>query len=402
MKSTRSQQSGKLSKPRKPYPEFPLFPHQTKRWAKKIRGKMCYFGSWDKPQEALDKYLIQKDDLHAGRTPKVQTEGFTIRDLCNYFLGAKRIKADNQEISLRSFGDYYRACQHIVDQFGKTRLVDDLGPDDFREFRFTLGKRLGHVALKNEIQRVRTIFKYAFDCEKIAKPIRFGPDFKGASQLAIDREKMTRGPRLFNADQIQKMLGTANPLLRAMLLLACNCGYGNGDVSELPMKALDLGNGWVIFPRPKTAIPRRCPLWPETIDAIQKAIALRPSPKEPEDAGQVFLTRFGRRWITHKIREKEEAGEKRTAVVRDDSVSKEMTKLLTTLNFKKEGLNFYTLRHVFETIGGEARDQPAVDALMGHVDKSMARHYRESISDDRLRAVVNRIHNWLFHRSEEA
>jgi hypothetical protein len=32
------------SKPAKPCAEFPLFPHSTSRWAKKVRGRMRYFG----------------------------------------------------------------------------------------------------------------------------------------------------------------------------------------------------------------------------------------------------------------------------------------------------------------------------------------------------------------------
>src|SRR5262249_22184762 len=80
----------------------------------------------------------------------------------------------------------------------------------------------------------------------------------------------------------------------------------------------------------------------------------------------------------------------------DDSISKEFAKLLRQLGLKRPRLNFYSLRHIFETVAGESRDQVAVDYVMGHVDNSMAAHYRERIGDDRLKDVVDHVHDWLF------
>ena len=70
--------------------------------------------------------------------------------------------------------------------------------------------------------------------------------------------------------------------------------------------------------------------------------------------------------------------------------------------FCRRGHTFYALRHTFETIAGESRDQVAVDAIMGHSREDMASVYRERIGDDRLRAVAEHVRQWVLEKSMEA
>ena len=51
------------------------------------------------------------------------------------------------------------------------------------------------------------------------------------------------------------------------------------------------------FPRPKTEIERRIPLWPETVGALRVALPERPDAVEKAGAGLCFLTWAGGRWV---------------------------------------------------------------------------------------------------------
>lgn len=156
-----------VTKPQKPTPGFPLFPHASGKWAKKAGGKLHYFGRWADPDDALSSYTVwlaaaakilprtknvaktlpkdypryrhasgqlakkiqgkthyfgsdpeaalakwlkEKDDLLAGRQPS-NGEGRTVHQLANHFLTSKKRKVDSREMTARNLDDHKRICK---------------------------------------------------------------------------------------------------------------------------------------------------------------------------------------------------------------------------------------------------------------------------------------------------
>jgi integrase len=383
-KLPRPEQTGK---PAKPYPEYPLTAHPSGVWCKKIRGKLHYFGPWEDPDGALAKYLDQKDALHAGRTPRPDPEGLTVKDLANAFLNAQQEKVANGEQAARTWLDYKETCDVLVKELSKGRLVSDLAPEDWVALRRKMARRWGPYRLNNTMQRIRTVFRFANrnGLAKIDLDSLFGDRLQRVSKKTIRLHRAKQGAKLFTADEIRRLFDAAGTPMKAILLLGINCGFGNADCGNLPRTAVNLEQGMIDFPRPKTGIPRRCVLWPDTVEAIREALARRPEPKNEAHAGLVFVTQRGLSWS------------KDTA---DSPVTKATRKLLDSLGMNGHR-NFYCLRHTFRTVADESKDQPAVDFIMGHEVPHMSAVYRETISDVRLKAVADHVRAWLFPQSAQ-
>jgi integrase len=397
MSETNSTDPAAAAKPQKPRADFPLGPHPSGYWCKKIRGRVHYFGPrWHDAaggaaaaDAALNEYEEKKDALHAGRKPREDTDGLTVKELVNQFLNAKAELRDNGELSGLMWLDYKTATDCLVTSFGKGRLVADLDPDDFAALRKKLAKRWGFHRLSKTIQCVRSVFKYAYDEELVDRPVRFGSGFKRPSKKTMRLHRNAAGPKLFTAEEVRRLIGAAAQPLKAMILLGINCGYGNTDCGQLKRSDVDLDAGVIDYPRPKTGLARRCVLWTETVEALREALARRPKPKNHEDELLAFITRYGAPWSAGSG-----ADDKHQ---RSGPVPHTFAKLLHNLSINgRRGLGFYALRHTFRTVADEARDQPAADYIMGHESPHMSTVYRERISDERLKAVTDYVRAWLF------
>lgn len=362
------------TKPDKPSPDYPLFPHACGKWAKKIEGKLRYFGRWTDPRAALDEYLAYEAARKAVPASTLPPGRMTLEEACNHFLQAKKEARDRGELSPITFTEYLGTCKRFVEHVGRGSDIMSLEPAAFSGFKTMMSARRNVVGLGNEITRIRSLFKWLHEARILKEPMWFGPDFRKASAKARRKHRRLAGKKLFTAAEIRRLLDYSGVQMRAMILLGINAGFGPTDCATLPLDAL--AGDWLHYPRPKTEVDRDIPLWPETQAALAAVLDRRYEPL-PEAANMVFVQHDGRTWNTS-----------------GKPVCKSFRKIYQWAGLKRAG--FYWLRHTFETVGGGAKDQIAVNAIMGHTDSSMAAVYREEIEQERLLAVADHVRAWLF------
>jgi integrase len=344
-----------MQKPKKPFAEFPLFPHASKQWAKKIHGKLYYFGKWEDPDAAYQRYL---DEWVTGRgTPT----GVTIANLLDAFLGDKHARYQTGDMTTGSYKDFERVCDAIAAAINKHRPAETVTPEEFAELRVKLAQgpdgAYSPATLKRRLTMARMVFAYG--TEEMGLKLRFKRQLNAPSQRTIRRRERNRAKRVYSSKDIRKLVKAADPYLRAMILLGINCGFGPTDCVMLPSDALD--DGWHNYPRPKTEVDRRSRLWPETKKALA---ALKAGPR-------VFN---GRRWDRHII-------------------AREFGALCDKCGVTNHG--FYSLRRTFETIATTAKvSQAAINHVMGHSENDMGSVYRQEIFDRELTECAEHVRQW--------
>jgi integrase len=325
--------------------------------------------------------------LQAGREPQpAQPDGVTLGQALYQFLGFKKRRASLSELSERSYQEYDAVCERIRDSIGKHRLLSDIQESDLEQLREDLkkGKRgpLGVTSHKGNLNRARIVFRYIN--EKVAeKTIHYRTALCSPPQKQL-RAIRNKRKRRFERSEIKAMLDNAPRQLKAMILLAINCGFGNRDCASLPIDALNLDDGWHEYARPKTEVERRAVV-AETVAVIRDVLAKRRKDL-PEEVAGLVVTRYRQPWLSE-------------GSLGDCPISYEFRKQLKSIGIYRANMTtFYALRRTFATIAARTPDQVAVNYITGHAasNSDMPAVYRTEVSDENLLAVSNYVRDWLF------
>jgi integrase len=364
--------------------KFPLFLHATGQWAKKIKGKLWYFGK-DK-QKAFEKYHLERLHLEAGvairSAPKpveVQpSQGVQIGNGIDLFLASCESRVAQGKLSKLSLIDYKLTLGLVTASLDRSITIQATQPVHWALVYDRIAKGKNATTINGEVARIRAAFSWLRKNRFIDREPYYGESLNRPTKTQMRKARTASGKAWFDRHEIKSILKASRPSLKAMILLGVNCGFGNSDCAQLKIEWFDAKSGWIDYPRPKTGVDRRAKVWPETLKAIDDWLRVRPKCNSP----LLFLTKQCNPWSDSESS--------------DCQIAKCFRSLCIETGNHIKGRGFYGLRRTCETIGSEAKDQIALDHIMGHIDSTMSGIYRQRISDERLEAVSEVIRDWLF------
>ena len=132
---------------------------------------------------------------------------------------AKDAKLRSGELSVYTWRDHDLACDELVKAFGATRAVTDLHPEDFAKLRAAWTDKWSNVRVKKFITMARGVFKFGLANGILDQPIRFGSEFAPPSAKTLRKDRAAQGVRMFEAEELRRMIDAASQPLKSMILL---------------------------------------------------------------------------------------------------------------------------------------------------------------------------------------
>lgn len=275
------------------------FHKHTKQYYVTRGGKRIYLGS-DKEQ-ALIKYHrlgLGLESVPKEATPPVE---ITIKELANRFIAAQQANWRNPKTTLKCYRDW-------LGRFLKDhpRLkVANFTVEKFAAWKISLKKRdYAPESINHHLSAMRAMFIFAEETSLIDK----APKLRRIKNERTPKTGSKEKP-LYTLDDLQKLLKNANLKLKAMIMLALNCGFGPKDLQDLRWD--DIQENRVTLARSKTGVCQTYILWPETSELLAQVRferakrAVRMGKREDRncDDGHVFITRYYRSWSKDAVAE---------------------------------------------------------------------------------------------------
>jgi integrase len=332
-------------------------------WVKTINGKTRWICSKTAAPTAEDAdriYVEKFQELWRAKSIPTTKGALLVRDLCNLWVDRQHQRFEAGEISKVSYLEYEDSARDFADAVGSGTRLEHLAPNHFADARALFASRFAAHRLSKWLILTRSMFKWA-----MGHPLRLrAPDYGDCYDLPKRKqfrvERAARGRQIFTADEIHLLLELANPAMRAVILLGVNCAFGQTDICSITSAAIHTNTSWIVFPRTKTAVPRRIPMWPETAAAIS-------------------VLEHGKRLFGYTA----------------NGINANWRRLLSRAK-GVEQIGFYGLRRTWRTWADNARDQRAAETIMGHVLGDVGSLYVDHVSDSRLIAVSNHVRSRLF------
>lgn len=103
--------------------------------------------------------------------------------------------------------------------------------------------------------------------------------------------KQSRNPLSWR--ELEKLFSVADVTDTALLMLGLNCGFGNMDIGTLKLCDVNLEEGTISHPRPKTGVNRDFNLWPETVEILKAYLTGHRGTSNENFAKLFFVDRRG-------------------------------------------------------------------------------------------------------------
>ncbi|MBN1507111.1 MAG: phage integrase N-terminal SAM-like domain-containing protein [Sedimentisphaerales bacterium] len=261
-------------------------------------GRRVYLGS-DREQ-ALKRYheigLGMQATTHEA-SPQVT---LTLKELANRFIAAQRANWRNPETTLKSYTGWLGRLLADHPQLRVAEFTVEL----FASWKLSLKERgCSTESINHYLCAVRAIFRFAEDVGLIERSPRL-------SRVRNESKGPAAQKSLYTPTELQKLTDGADRQLKAMILLALNCGFGPKDIHDLTWDHID--GTRVTLPRSKTGISQTYSLWPETLAPLQEIHTHRenrpmeertPASGNSSAPQHVFITLFGQPWKKDSLSE---------------------------------------------------------------------------------------------------